>query len=73
MANENMNPLIGAQQRVKVACEKLGMPADVYEILKYPQRIIEVSIPVKMDDGSIRTFTGFRAQSTTYHRGFDSG
>ena len=65
MANENMNPLIGAQQRVKVACEKLGMPADVYEILKYPQRIIEVSIPVKMDDGSIRTFTGFRAQHNT--------
>ena len=35
MANENLNPLIAAQQRVRVACEKLGMPADVYEILKY--------------------------------------
>lgn len=65
MANENLNPLIGAQQRVKVACEKLGMPADVYEILKNPQRMIEVSIPVKMDDGSIRVFTGFRAQHNT--------
>ena len=65
MANENLNPLIGAQQRVKVACEKLGMPAEVYEILKNPQRMIEVSIPVKMDDGSIRVFTGFRAQHNT--------
>ena len=65
MANENLNPLIAAQQRVRVACEKLGMPADVYEILKYPQRMVEVSIPVKMDDGSVRVFTGFRAQHNT--------
>lgn len=65
MANENLNPLIAAQQRVRVACEKLGMPADVYEILKYPQRMVEVSVPVKMDDGSVRVFTGFRAQHNT--------
>ena len=32
MANENLNPLIGAQQRVKVACEKLGMPADDFKL-----------------------------------------
>ena len=65
MADEILNPLIAAQQRVIVACDKLGMPADVYEILKNPQRMIEVSIPVKMDDGSIRVFTGFRAQHNT--------
>ena len=65
MANENLNPLIAAQHRVRVACEKLGMPADVYEILKYPQRMVEVSVPVKMDDGSVRVFTGFRAQHNT--------
>ena len=65
MANENLNPLIAAQRRVRVACEKLGMPADVYEILKYPQRMVEVSVPVKMDDGSVRVFTGFRAQHNT--------
>lgn len=65
MANENLNPLIAAQQRVKVACDKLGLGTDVYEILKNPQRMIEVSIPVKMDDGSMRVFTGFRAQHNT--------
>ncbi len=65
MANENLNPLVAAQQRVKVACDKLGLPADVYEILKNPQRTLEVSIPVKMDDGSVRVFTGFRAQHNT--------
>ncbi len=65
MANENLNPLLAAQQRVKVACDKLGLPADVYEILKNPQRTLEVSIPVKMDDGTVRVFTGFRAQHNT--------
>lgn len=65
MANENLNPLIGAQSRVKAACDKLGLSADVYEILKNPMRTLEVSIPVKMDDGSIRVFTGYRAQHNT--------
>ena len=65
MAKENTNPLIAAQARVKAACDKLGMDKNVYEILKNPARIVEVQIPVKMDDGSIKTFTGFRAQHNT--------
>ena len=65
MSVENLNPLLAAQARVKSACDKLGMSANVYEILKNPARIIEVQIPVKMDDGSIKTFTGFRAQHNT--------
>lgn len=65
MSSENLNPLLAAQQRVRVACEKLGLATEVYEILKNPQRMLEVSIPVKMDDGSIRVFTGFRAQHNT--------
>ena len=65
MANENLNPLLGAQARVKSACNKLGLGNNIYEILKNPARIIEVQIPVKMDDGSIKTFTGFRAQHNT--------
>ncbi len=65
MSVENLNPLVAAQARVKSACDKLGMPANVYEILKNPARIIEVQIPIKMDDGTIKTFTGFRAQHNT--------
>lgn len=59
---ENFNPLIMAQRQVKEACDKLNMPPEVYEILKNPKRVIEVSIPVKMDDGSINVYTGYRAQ-----------
>ncbi|MCL2373022.1 MAG: Glu/Leu/Phe/Val dehydrogenase [Defluviitaleaceae bacterium] len=56
------NPLLMAQKQVKTACDQLGMPDSVYELLKNPQRVLEVSIPVRMDDGSTKVFTGYRAQ-----------
>ncbi len=61
MANGN-NPFLMAQRQVKSACDKLGTEEAVYEILKNPQRVLEVAIPVKMDDGTIKTFIGYRAQ-----------
>lgn len=54
--------LLNAQEQVKIACEKLGLEESVYEILKEPQRVLEVSIPVKMDDGSTKVFKAFRSQ-----------
>ena len=56
------NVFENAQAQVKKACEKLGMEPNVYELLKEPQRVLEVNIPVKMDDGSIKVFKGFRSQ-----------
>ena len=51
-----------AQAQVKNACDKLGMEPQVYELLKEPRRVIEVNITVKMDDGSIKVFKGYRSQ-----------
>ena len=51
-----------AQQQVKAACDKLQVDSEVYEILKNPMKVLEVSIPVKMDDGTIKSFIGYRAQ-----------
>lgn len=62
MLKENLNPFENAQKMLKEACDKLGSEAAVYEILSEPLRIIEVSIPVKMDDGSLKVFKGFRSQ-----------
>lgn len=59
---ESLNPFHIAQRQVKNACDKLGADPAVYEILKNPMRVIEVSFPVKMDDGTIRSFTGYRSQ-----------
>lgn len=58
---DTLNPLVGAQEKVKAACDKLGADPAVYELLKEPQRTIEINIPVKMDDGSLKVFKGWRA------------
>ena len=44
------------------ALQKLGYPEEVYELLKEPLRMLTVKIPVRMDDGSTKIFTGYRAQ-----------
>ena len=62
MAEKTLNVLEIARSQVKTACDKLGADPAVYEILKNPMRVLEVSFPVKMDDGTVRTFTGYRSQ-----------
>ena len=59
---ENLNVFEMAQLQVKNACDKLGTEPAVYELLKNPQRVMEFNFPVKMDDGTIKTFTGYRSQ-----------
>lgn len=59
---ENMDVLASTRIVIKNALEKLGYPEEVYELLKDPLRMMTVRIPVRMDDGSTKVFTGFRAQ-----------
>lgn len=62
---EELNPFKIVQKQIKEACDKLGYDDSVYELLKEPERVMTVHIPVKMDDGTIKTFTGFRSQHNT--------
>ena len=62
MAKETLNPFEIAQKQVKSACDKLNADPAVYEILKNPMRVLEVSFPVRLDDGTVKTFTGYRSQ-----------
>lgn len=62
MKKENLNPFENVQSVIKDCCESLGLSNNVYELLKEPSRVIEVNIPVKMDDGSIKVFKGYRSQ-----------
>ncbi|MFD2751868.1 Glu/Leu/Phe/Val dehydrogenase [Virgibacillus siamensis] len=57
-----MDVLSSTRTVVKTALEKLGYPDEVFELLKDPIRMMTVRIPVRMDDGSIKIFTGYRAQ-----------
>ena len=61
-AKETLNPFEIARKQVKTACDRLNADPAVYEILKNPQRVLEVSFPVKLDDGTVKTFTGYRSQ-----------
>lgn len=61
-SKEEMDVLASTQTVIKRALEKLGYPEHVYELLKEPLRVLTVRIPVRMDDGSVKVFTGYRAQ-----------
>jgi glutamate dehydrogenase len=60
--NEQDNLLLSTQTVIQDALEKLGYPEEVFELLKEPIRMMTVRIPIRMDDGSIKIFTGFRSQ-----------
>ncbi|MFD0695598.1 Glu/Leu/Phe/Val dehydrogenase [Paenibacillus sp. GCM10027628] len=59
---ENLNVLERTQQVIQTALEKMGVGEGCYELLKEPLKLLTVRIPVKMDDGSVKVFTGYRAQ-----------
>ena len=61
MKKENLNPLKAAQKQINYACHTLGLDDAVCQLLKEPKRVIEISIPVKMDNGTIKIFKGYRA------------
>ncbi len=44
------------------AAERLGLPGGVRDLLRSPWRELRVSVPVRMDDGSIEVFNGYRVQ-----------
>ena len=47
------------------AAEEMGLEDGLIEVLSRPERAICVSIPVQMDDGSVRVFEGYRVQHST--------
>jgi glutamate dehydrogenase len=60
--HENLDVLTSTRAVINTALEKLGYSNEVYELLKDSMRMLKVRIPVRMDDGSVKVFTGFRAQ-----------
>ncbi|MFT4444503.1 MULTISPECIES: Glu/Leu/Phe/Val family dehydrogenase [unclassified Parvimonas] len=58
----SVNPLENVQMILKKSCEILNLDGSLYELLKEPERTIEINIPVKMDNGKFRIFKGYRSQ-----------
>lgn len=57
-----VNPFLTAQEQVRTAIEAMGGNDELFEILKAPNRVLEVRIPVRMDNGTLKVFTGYRSQ-----------
>jgi len=60
--SEGLNPFKMAQAQLAAAAELMNLDKDIHAILKEPMREFHVSIPVRMDNGEIKVFKGFRVQ-----------
>jgi glutamate dehydrogenase (NAD(P)+) len=57
-----INPWQVAQQQFDLAAERLNLDPGLRRVLREPRRELTVHFPVKMDDGSVQVFTGYRVQ-----------
>ena len=58
----NLNPFAVAQKQLDDCAKILNLDPGIQAILRVPTRELHVSIPVRMDDGSLKVFQGFRVQ-----------
>ena len=59
---EELNPYRIAQIQFDMAAEFLKLDPGLRQILRVPRRVLEVAIPVKLDNAQLKVFTGFRVQ-----------
>jgi glutamate dehydrogenase len=72
MANR-VNPYRSAMEQLNKAAEVLKLDKGILEVLKKPSRVMSVSIPVKMDNGEVKVFSGFRVQYNDARGPFKGG
>ncbi|TMQ69151.1 MAG: Glu/Leu/Phe/Val dehydrogenase [Candidatus Eisenbacteria bacterium] len=59
---KELNPLANAGRQFDEAADRLNLPAGIREVIKRSRRATIVSLPVPMDDGTLKVFTGYRVQ-----------
>jgi len=57
-----MNAYENAMEQLNKAARVINLDPNIHELLRYPERFVTVAVPVKMDDGNIKVFTGYRSQ-----------
>ena len=67
------NPFENALEQLRIAAEYLKLDEGIHQILAHPKRQLQVSLPVKMDNGSTRVFTGYRVQYNDARGPFKGG
>ncbi len=59
---EDLDPYRISQMQFEIAAEHLKLDPGLRQVLRTPKRVMEVSIPTKMDDDEVKVFTGYRVQ-----------
>jgi glutamate dehydrogenase/leucine dehydrogenase len=62
MAETSLNPYQMALSQLQAVSKRMKLDPNIHEVLKHPMRSLEVYIPVRMDNGTIKVFTGYRVQ-----------
>lgn len=60
-------------KQIRKASELMKLAPSIEAILSHPERIIEVSLPVVMDNGQLRVFQGFRVQHNSIRGPYKGG
>jgi glutamate dehydrogenase (NAD(P)+) len=60
--SDELNPFAIAQAQLDEAAKILELDPAVHEMLRWPLRELHVTLPVRMDDGTVKVFHGFRVQ-----------
>ncbi len=60
-----LSPFEVAKKQIDIVAEEMGLDPNVREYLKRIERALIVTIPIRMDDGSIQIFEGYRVQHST--------
>lgn len=67
------NPYQMALKQLEETAKIINLDKGIHKILSKPKRVLTVSLPVKMDDGTIEVFTGFRSQHNDARGPFKGG
>jgi glutamate dehydrogenase (NAD(P)+) len=59
------DPWAAVLERLDDAAKLTGLNPDIHRMLRTPRRVLEVAIPVRMDDGRVEVFTGWRVHHDT--------
>lgn len=59
-SSDQLNPFESMLQRFNTAAELINLDKDIYEILKSPSKQVAASLPITMDDGTVKVFEGYR-------------
>ena len=73
MEDKSFNPFKMAQQQFDEIAEQLGLDEGTRDFIRNPRREYHFTIPVRMDDGSLKVFTGYRSQHNNFRGPYKGG